>query len=172
MITALDHVQLTAPPGSEALLRAFYGDVLQMAEIPKPRPLAERGGCWFAADGGRVRLYLGIEQGFRPNTKAHPGLTVSEIDDFAQRLANWAHSWSGTTACRPTAASTPPTPWETSWSSSKPGREPVTAKPAPAQGAARPSASNGRPREKRICVSTQEVGDFPGHPCVPVPGST
>ncbi|MFD4395294.1 glyoxalase [Kitasatospora sp. NPDC058478] len=87
MITALDHVQLSAPPGSEALLRAFYGDVLQMAEIPKPRPLTEGGGCWFAADGGRVRLYLGIEERFRPSTKAHPGIAVSEIDDFASRLS-------------------------------------------------------------------------------------
>ncbi|MFI9359490.1 glyoxalase [Kitasatospora sp. NPDC053057] len=87
MITALDHVQLSAPPGSEALLRAFYGDVLQMAEIPKPQPLTGRGGCWFAADGGRVRLYLGIEERFRPNTKAHPGMAVCEIEDFALRLA-------------------------------------------------------------------------------------
>ncbi|MFB7125460.1 VOC family protein [Kitasatospora sp. NPDC056273] len=87
MITALDHVQLSAPPGSEALLRAFYGDVLQMAELPKPGPLTGRGGCWFAADGGRVRLYLGVEERFRPSTKAHLGLAVCEIDDFAHRLA-------------------------------------------------------------------------------------
>jgi catechol 2,3-dioxygenase-like lactoylglutathione lyase family enzyme len=88
VITALDHVQLSAPPGSEALLRAFYCDILQLAEIPKPAPLADRGGCWFAADGGRIRLYLGIEERFRPATKAHPGLAVSEIDDFAARLAD------------------------------------------------------------------------------------
>ncbi|MFB7911037.1 glyoxalase [Kitasatospora sp. NPDC059146] len=87
MITALDHVQLSAPPGSEPLLRAFYGDVLQMAEIPKPQPLTGRGGCWFAADGGRVRLYLGIEERFRPSVKAHPGMAVCEIEDFAERLA-------------------------------------------------------------------------------------
>ncbi|GAA1983458.1 VOC family protein [Kitasatospora viridis] len=86
MITALDHVQLAAPPGTEPLLRAFYGDVLQMAEIAKPAPLADTGGCWFAADGGRVRIYLGIEEGFRPTHKAHPGLAVSEIDEFATRL--------------------------------------------------------------------------------------
>ncbi|MEU8515705.1 glyoxalase [Kitasatospora sp. NPDC048722] len=86
MITALDHVQLAAPPGSEAMLRAFYGDILQMAELPRPASLAARGGCWFAADGGRVRLYLGIEDAFRPTTKAHPGLAVDEIDAFAGRL--------------------------------------------------------------------------------------
>ena len=48
MITALDHVQLAAPPGTEDLLRAYYADVLGMTEIPKPPALAARGGCWFA----------------------------------------------------------------------------------------------------------------------------
>lgn len=86
MIISLDHVQLSAPPGSEPLLRAFYGDILQMAEIPKPPTVAGGGGCWFAADGGRVRLFLGIEAGFRPAGKAHPGLAVTAIEEFAARL--------------------------------------------------------------------------------------
>lgn len=47
MITALDHVQLAAPPGSEPELRAFYAGVLGMAEIAKPPVPAARGGCWF-----------------------------------------------------------------------------------------------------------------------------
>ena len=63
MITALDHVQLAAPPGSEDALRAYYGDALGMTEIPKPPVLAARGGCWFQA--GAVQLHLGIEDGFR-----------------------------------------------------------------------------------------------------------
>ncbi|GHE89012.1 hypothetical protein GCM10018785_65300 [Streptomyces longispororuber] len=63
MLTALDHVQLAAPPGSEAALRAFYGGVLGMTEVPKPAGLAGRGGCWFEA--GTVRLHLGVEADFR-----------------------------------------------------------------------------------------------------------
>ncbi|MFJ9846709.1 VOC family protein [Kitasatospora sp. NPDC101155] len=98
MITALDHVQLPAPSGREEALRAFYVGVLGMAELPKPPSLASRGGCWFAADDGRIRLYLGIEDGFRPTTKVHPGLRVSAIDELASRLAQhgaavaWDHS--------------------------------------------------------------------------------
>ncbi|MFB7666933.1 VOC family protein [Kitasatospora sp. NPDC056138] len=98
MITALDHVQLPAPSGSEEALRGFYVEVLGMAELPKPPSLADRGGCWFAADGGRIRLYLGIEHGFRPATKVHPGLLVTAIDELAARLAEhgaavaWDHS--------------------------------------------------------------------------------
>ncbi len=85
MITAVDHVQLAAPPGSEDLLRPYYTDVLGMTEIPKPPVLAARGGCWFAA--GPVQLHLGIEADFVPAAKAHPGIRVTGIHAFALRLA-------------------------------------------------------------------------------------
>jgi hypothetical protein len=85
MLTAVDHVQLAAPPGSEDRLRAYYADVLGMTEIPKPPVLAARGGCWFQA--GAVQLHLGIEADFRPAKKAHPGLRVTGIEAYAARLA-------------------------------------------------------------------------------------
>ncbi|MER7824432.1 glyoxalase/bleomycin resistance protein/dioxygenase superfamily protein [Streptomyces sp. CG 926] len=84
MLTAVDHVQLAAPPDSEDRLRAYYTDVLGMTEIPKPPVLAARGGCWFAA--GPVQLHLGVEEDFRPALKAHPGLRVSDIEAYANRL--------------------------------------------------------------------------------------
>ncbi|MFE9171411.1 VOC family protein [Streptomyces kebangsaanensis] len=84
MLSAIDHVQLAAPPGSEDDLRAYYVDALGMEEIPKPPVLAARGGCWFQA--GTVQLHLGIEQDFRPAKKAHPGLRVTAIEAYAGRL--------------------------------------------------------------------------------------
>ncbi|WP_128977206.1 VOC family protein [Streptomyces roseicoloratus] len=81
MLVAVDHVR---PAGSEPRLRAFHEGVPGMTEIPKPPVLAARGGCRFAA--GRVRLHLGVEAGFRPARKAHPGLRVSGIHDYAARL--------------------------------------------------------------------------------------
>ncbi|MET9256680.1 VOC family protein [Streptomyces sp. NPDC003717] len=84
MLIALDHVQLAAPPGSEPALRAFYTGVLGMTEVPKPAPLAARGGCWFEA--GFVRLHVGVEADFRPARKAHPGLRVRGIAAYAARL--------------------------------------------------------------------------------------
>ncbi|MFP8959902.1 glyoxalase [Streptomyces nanhaiensis] len=89
MIEALDHVQLAAPRGSEEVLRAFYAGLLGMAETPRPPALAARGGCWFEA--GSVRLHLGIEDGFRPALKAHPGLRVADVDTLAARLADAGH---------------------------------------------------------------------------------
>jgi catechol 2,3-dioxygenase-like lactoylglutathione lyase family enzyme len=85
MHVAVDHVQLAAPPGSEDRLRAFYGDLLGLAELPKPGPLSARGGCWFTT--GDVQVHLGIEEGFRPSRKAHVALRVTDIDAWAHRLA-------------------------------------------------------------------------------------
>jgi hypothetical protein len=84
VITALDHVQLAAPEGSEPALRTYYVSVLGMTELPKPPVLAARGGCWFQA--GPVQLHLGIEKDFRPAKKAHPGLRVTGIEAYAARL--------------------------------------------------------------------------------------
>ncbi|MGI5250756.1 VOC family protein [Actinacidiphila glaucinigra] len=84
MITALDHVQLAASPGSEEILRAFYAGALGVSEVPKPPVLAARGGCWFAT--GAVQLHIGAEADFRPARKAHPGLRVSGIEAYAERL--------------------------------------------------------------------------------------
>ena len=53
-------------------------------EIPKPPALAARGGCWFRGHG--IELHLGVEEEFRPARKAHPGLLVTGLDDWAARL--------------------------------------------------------------------------------------
>ncbi|MGW1837937.1 VOC family protein [Streptomyces sp. NPDC002067] len=84
MITGLDHVQLAAPPGSEPALRAFYTGILGMTEVPKPAPLAARGGCWFEA--GTARLHLGIDPGHHPSAKAHAAFCVPDADAVADRL--------------------------------------------------------------------------------------
>ena len=82
---AVHHVQLSCPAGSEDALRAFYAGVLGFEEVPKPPVLAARGGCWFRRDG--VELHLGVEADFQPARKAHPGLLVDDLDDWAARLS-------------------------------------------------------------------------------------
>lgn len=94
-VVGLHHVQLAAPPGSEEALRWFYGEVLGLPEVAKPPELAGRGGVWFRS--ASVEVHLGVEEGFRPARKAHPGLLVDDLDGFAERLA--AHAvevrWDG-----------------------------------------------------------------------------
>lgn len=80
----IHHVQLACPAGTEGASRAFYGGVLGLDEIAKPPVLASRGGCWFRGHG--IELHLGVETDFRPARRAHPGLLVTGIDEWATRL--------------------------------------------------------------------------------------
>ncbi len=76
-IVRLDHVQLAMPPGREAEAEAFYCGLLGHERLPKPEPLAARGGCWFGR--GEVTVHLGVEVDFRPARKAHPALVVRDL---------------------------------------------------------------------------------------------
>ena len=84
-VTGIDHVQIAAPPGCEAAARAFYGGLLGLEELPKPEPLASRGGCWFRA--GNEELHVGVEDPFAPARKAHPGFVVDDLGALRATLA-------------------------------------------------------------------------------------
>ncbi len=84
-VLGIDHVQLAMPKGGEDEARAFYRDVLGLAEELKPVELAERGGCWFT--GGSAHVYLGVQTGFKPAEKAHPALLVDDLAGMVMRLA-------------------------------------------------------------------------------------
>jgi catechol 2,3-dioxygenase-like lactoylglutathione lyase family enzyme len=89
MIVGYDHVQVAIPAGGEDVSRAFYGDLLGMAELPKPAALAARGGCWFSSDG--AVLHLGVELPFHPARKAHPAFLVDDLDALAARMTAAGH---------------------------------------------------------------------------------
>ena len=74
------------PAGAEPEARAFYVDVLGLVELPKPEPLAARGGLWLEC--GERQLHLGVEADFRPAKKAHPALRVRGFDELCARLAD------------------------------------------------------------------------------------
>lgn len=88
-VTALDHVLLAIPAGSEDLCRPFYTDLLGFAEVVRPAGLAARPGAWFATAG--AELHIGVDPDFRPAAKAHPALRVSDLDGLAARLAAAGH---------------------------------------------------------------------------------
>lgn len=88
-ITGIDHVQVAAPAGCEEEARAFYGGLLALAEVPKPEPLAARGGCWFRA--GAQELHVGVEEPFAPAHKAHPGLVADDLDALVEMLRGAGH---------------------------------------------------------------------------------
>lgn len=83
-IERLDHVQLAMPAGQESAARAFYANLLGLAEQPKPAHLAVRGGCWFAS--GPVKVHLGVDKDFEPAQKAHPAFIVNDLDSLCAKL--------------------------------------------------------------------------------------
>jgi catechol 2,3-dioxygenase-like lactoylglutathione lyase family enzyme len=86
VIRGVDHVQVAAPAGCEEAARAFYGGLLGLAEVPKPEPLAARGGVWFQV--GPQQLHVGVEADFAPARKAHPAFAVGDLDALAARLGD------------------------------------------------------------------------------------
>ncbi|HJR80102.1 MAG TPA: VOC family protein [Anaerolineales bacterium] len=84
MILAIDHIQIAIPHGEEEKARAFYRNVLGFTEIPKPPPLAKRGGAWFQS--ANVQVHLGVEPDFRPARKAHPAFLVNHLDSLLAKI--------------------------------------------------------------------------------------
>lgn len=83
-ILSIDHVQIAMPAGQEDQARAFYVDMLGLAEIPKPAELAKRGGAWFQSQN--VQLHLGVEADFKPARKAHPAFIVDNLDALIAKV--------------------------------------------------------------------------------------
>jgi len=85
-VRAIDHVQIAAPEGCEADARRFFGGLLELEEVRKPAPLAQRGGCWFKV--GSMQLHVGVERDFRPARKAHLAFAVEDVDRLFTNLMN------------------------------------------------------------------------------------
>ena len=80
----IHHVQVLIPTGSEDEARAFFGGVLGLAEVPKPEPMASRGGVWFSV--GEQQLHVSTEEQFAPARRAHPAFVVDDLDAMRARL--------------------------------------------------------------------------------------
>jgi catechol 2,3-dioxygenase-like lactoylglutathione lyase family enzyme len=78
MLVGMDHMQIAMPVGGEGAARRFYGEILGLAEVAKPQPLAVRGGCWFVGPG--IQIHMGAEAGFTPARKAHPAFLVADLE--------------------------------------------------------------------------------------------
>jgi catechol 2,3-dioxygenase-like lactoylglutathione lyase family enzyme len=83
-ISSVDHVQVAAPAGCERAAREFYGSILGMQEVVKPKGLRARGGCWFQC--GRDQLHIGVEKDFRAAEKAHPAFVVTNLHELRATL--------------------------------------------------------------------------------------
>ena len=86
MITGIDHVQITIPPGKEEAARAFYCQMLGLPEIAKPDSLKPRGGFWLQVCD--QQMHVGLEENVeRHRTKAHVAYAVSDLQVWRTALA-------------------------------------------------------------------------------------
>jgi catechol 2,3-dioxygenase-like lactoylglutathione lyase family enzyme len=83
-ILGIDHVQVVGPPGSEPAARAFYGDLLGLEELQRPKSLPDPDGCWFRA--GVQQLHVGVVEDFQEARKAHPSFLVDDLDGMVAKL--------------------------------------------------------------------------------------
>jgi catechol 2,3-dioxygenase-like lactoylglutathione lyase family enzyme len=83
-VIGLDHVQLAMPAGGEEAAEGFYVGILGLSRLPKPEPMASRGGCWFESDS--LAIHLGVEEEFRAAKKAHPALLVLNLQGLTDAL--------------------------------------------------------------------------------------
>jgi catechol 2,3-dioxygenase-like lactoylglutathione lyase family enzyme len=83
-VRSLQHVSSPFAAGGDGDLRAFYGELLGLRELPTPTSLGHLDLVWFAAgDGLELHFFSGETD---PVTARHFCLEVEDLDETRQRL--------------------------------------------------------------------------------------
>ena len=88
MATGKAHIPY--PPGKQAEVRAFYGQVLRWAEVPVPDSLQDRGLVWFDLGGG-AELHVFPEEPADKISRRHFCLIVDDLERTRAQLTQAGH---------------------------------------------------------------------------------
>lgn len=80
----IQHVSIPVPPDSISSVRSFYGDLLQLAEMPVPPALASLDVVWYRL--GDTELHLFAEQIQADRSARHFCIAVDDADVLKARL--------------------------------------------------------------------------------------
>ena len=84
-ILEINHVNVVVSKPLEEAAKNFYGSVLGLREIPKPKELQGRGGAWYEL--GSVQLHLSAKaQSGDGQAKGHVCYTVADVASAEQHL--------------------------------------------------------------------------------------
>ena len=84
MINQLHHVNVTVRPDLETATKKFYGSVLGLEELPKPKG-TRNSGAWYRIGPLQLHLSLEDEADGRLSTR-HICLTVSDLGSAEKRF--------------------------------------------------------------------------------------
>lgn len=86
MTVRLQHIAIPRPPDTDAVARAFYGDLLGLQEIAAPATLHSLGVIWYCLGAGS-ELHLFVEE---PTGQDHSGrhfcLAVDDVESLRLHL--------------------------------------------------------------------------------------
>ena len=87
-VQQLHHASVPRPPGPEAHARAvhFYGEVLGLEEIPKPRTFTEIEVSWFRQGDDEIHVYAINPNEQVPHSEAHFCLIVDDLAAMRDHL--------------------------------------------------------------------------------------
>lgn len=84
MVTALHHVNITVPAELEAAAKEFYGVVLGLEQVQKPRT-SRQSGAWYQI--GANQLHLSVENEERgPLSSRHVCFAVADLQAAETRF--------------------------------------------------------------------------------------
>jgi catechol 2,3-dioxygenase-like lactoylglutathione lyase family enzyme len=85
----LQHVSSPFAEGAEAAIRAFYGELLGLCEIPTPATLAHLDLVWFSAGGG-LELHF-FSGDLDPTARRHFCLDIEDLEETRRLLEDAGH---------------------------------------------------------------------------------
>ena len=83
----LQHVSIPRPPDSEAVTRAFYGDLLGLQEIPAPNSIEAAEVIWFKL-GEEAELHCFREEPLNDPSIRHFCLVVDDVQGMRRKLSD------------------------------------------------------------------------------------
>jgi catechol 2,3-dioxygenase-like lactoylglutathione lyase family enzyme len=78
-IEYVHHAQVPYPRGAEAEARRFYGDVLELRELPRPAVLADRPGIWYDLGHSQQLHLLAMDQDIG-SSSYHFALMLADLE--------------------------------------------------------------------------------------------
>jgi catechol 2,3-dioxygenase-like lactoylglutathione lyase family enzyme len=80
----IQHISIPRPPGSEAVTRAFYGELLGLEEVPVPQSIKHLDLIWFHL--GNMELHLFAEAPVTDPSGRHYCFVVEDVKEAWAKL--------------------------------------------------------------------------------------